>query len=150
MKKLLFIGLCLSVLSACTNNVDSGALRSFVKENLKGDKGTLDLSKYKEADWDKVYVLGPYTNERIFDATLKAYKKDILATGVDTETGICLVMLFKGNKMVTQSVFDRKTIDLNYLIKFTTNTLVMPYEKSKAVFRYNKQTKYSPYVITER
>ncbi|QQL51439.1 hypothetical protein [Mucilaginibacter ginkgonis] len=151
MKRLFFICLGLLVLSACTTNIDSGALRNFVKDKLKDkEKGTFNLADYKEGDWDKVYVLGPYTNDRVFDATLKAYKKDIQATGVDTETDICLVMLFKGDKMVTQSVFDRKKIDFNNLVKFTTNTLAMPYKKGATMFGFARKSKYEPYVITAK
>ena len=93
-KTIIYISLPAHIKRLCKNNVDSSVLRSYVKDNLKGDKGILKLSAYKDFDWDKLYILGPYTNERVFDATLKTYTKDILATGVDTDTGICLVMPF--------------------------------------------------------
>lgn len=149
MKKLLFASLCAILLSACSKNLDSGALRKYVKANLKGNSGVLKLSNYKDADWDKVYILGPYTNERVFDATLKTYSKDILATGVDTDTGICLVMLFKGDKMITQSIIDRQTADFTNLIKFTTKTVVMPYTKAQANFSYKRDGEYKPYMLQE-
>ncbi len=149
MKKLIIIGLCLLTFNACKNSVDSSALRSYVKDNLKGDKGILKLSVYNDFDWDKVYILGPYTNERVFDATLKTYTKDILATGVDTDTGICLVMLFKGDKLVTQSIIDRQTADFTSLIKFTTKTMVMPYLRKGANFAYKHAGQYKPYMLQE-
>ena len=149
MKKLLFVSLCLLTLNACKRSVDSSELRNYVKNNLKGNKGILKLSTYKDFDWDKLYILGPYTNERVFDKTLKAYAKDILATGVDTDTGICLVMLFKGDKMVTQSIIDRQTADFTSLIKFTTKTMVMPYQKKDANFKYQRAGEYKPYMLQE-
>ncbi|NCD70180.1 hypothetical protein [Mucilaginibacter agri] len=148
MKKLLLIAVCLFALSACNSKVDS-AMQKYVNESLKEKKkGILKLSAYKEVDWDEVYILGPYTSKKQFDGTLQHYEKEILATGVDTDDSICLVMLFKNGKLVGQSIFDRKSIDFASLTHFTTGTKIEPYSKAKANFAFKQLGKYDPFILS--
>ena len=146
MKKLLLLGFCLFILSACNKTTDSRLL-NYVKDNLKNNKGTLKLSAYKEVKWNTMYVLGPYTSVKQFDGVLKPYQKEILATGVDTDDQICLVMLFNDKALVGQSIFDRKTIDFERITRFVAGTKIKPISKDSANFTYKIPKPYAPYVL---
>lgn len=146
MKKLLLFGFCLLILSACNKSADSHLL-NYVKESLKDNKGTLKLSAYKEVNWNTMYVLGPYTSTKQLDGILKPYQKEILATGVDTDDQICLVMLFNDKTLVSQSIFDRKTIDFERITRFVANAKIKPISKDSANFTYKIPKPYTPYVL---
>jgi translation initiation factor 6 (eIF-6) len=146
MKKLLVLGFCLLILSACNKKFDSNLL-NYVKENLKNNKGTLKLGAYKEVNWNTMYVLGPYTSTKQLDAVLKPYQKEILATGIDTDDQICLVMLFNDKALVSQSVFDRKTIDFERITRFVAGTKIKPISRDSANFSYQRPKEYTPYVL---
>lgn len=146
MKKLLLLSYSLVIISACNKNVDSNLL-NYVKENLKNNKGTLKLSAYKEVNWNTMYVLGPYTTTKQFDGILKPYQKEILATGIDTDDQICLVMLFNDKKLVSQSIFDRKTIDFERITRFGAGTKIKPVSRDSANFSYQRPKEYTPYIL---
>ncbi len=148
MKKLLLLGFCLFILSACNRNVDSN-LQNYVKENLKNNKGILKLSSYKEVNWNTVYVLGPYTSTKQLDGVLKPYQKEILATGIDTDDQLCLVMLFNDKTLVSQCIFDRKTIDFERVTRFVAGTKVKPISKDSAIFSYQRPKEYTPYILQQ-
>ncbi|OKS86176.1 hypothetical protein [Mucilaginibacter polytrichastri] len=136
MKKLLVIALCF-LITSCGKYVGDNALQRFVKSSLKDKKqGTLKLSAYNEVQWDKVYILGPYTNKKNLDADLKAYYTDIIESEVESDDQVCFVMLYKGKELVGKATFNRRYYDLEALTKFTTNAKIAPYSKEDANFPF--------------
>ncbi|WDF53518.1 hypothetical protein [Mucilaginibacter sp. KACC 22063] len=145
MKKILTIVFCL-LLVACGKQKGDSALQTFVNTKLVKQKGTLRLSDFKEVKWDKLYVLGPYTNEKMYDARLATNKKAIIDSGVLTDDGVCYLMFFDGNNLVTSAVFERRFVDFSYLTRFSHNMKIEPYDKDKAIFPFEKRNKLQ-YVI---
>jgi hypothetical protein len=135
MKKLLVIALCF-IITSCGKYVGDNALQRFVKAGLKDKKGTLKLSTYNEVDWDKVYILGPYTNKKNLDDNLKAHYTDIIESEVESDDQVCFVMLYKGKDLVGKATFNRRYYDLEALTKFTTNAKIASYSKAEANFPY--------------
>jgi hypothetical protein len=135
MKKILVIALCF-IITSCGKYVGDNALQRFVKGGLKDKKGTLKLSAYNEVDWDKAYVLGPYTNKKNLDDNLKAHYTDIIESEVESDDQVCFVMLYKGKDLVGKATFNRRYYDLEALTKFTTNAKIAPYSKEEANFPY--------------
>lgn len=137
---------CLFVM-ACGRQKGDNSLLDFTIKKLNKQKGTFQLNDFKDVTWDKVYILGPYTNEKMYDNRLKPYAKDIIASGILTDDGLCFVMLFNGDKLVSEATFDRRTIDFSNTTRFTTNYKLQYYNRDKASFPYHKKEK--QYIIDQ-
>lgn len=144
MKKTVIIAFCL-LLAACSP-FGGGRLKSFVENNLKKDKGTLKLSAYKDVAWDKMYLLGPFTNDRMLDHNLMTYKQNIIKSGILTDDGLCHIMLFNGDKLVDEATFDNERVDLTQLSKIGPNSRYTYYDKAATNFVYKKRNK-KTYVV---
>jgi hypothetical protein len=94
------------VLFSCFNkNQEDPELTTYIQEKLQKDTTILSLVDYKPALWNKLYLIGPYTNENALDATLRKYKGDILRTNIDTDDGFFLMALFQNDEMVSLTKF---------------------------------------------
>lgn len=124
----------LFLLSACHSN---DSLNSFVVDSIHKNKdGILKLKDFNAVDWDKMYIIQPYSYEPNFDQTVYRYKSQVLRTGIDNDDTFALMVLFKGEKLVAINKFYTNEFLLIEIRKYSIKNVAQPYYKKDAVFRF--------------
>jgi hypothetical protein len=127
----------LFLLSGCHSN---DSLKSFVVDSIHKNKdGILKLNDFNAVDWDKMYIIQPYSYARNFDQTVSRYKSQVLSTGIDVNDTFELMLLFKGEKLVMMNKFYTKDFTLIKISKYPKNNIAKPYYKKDAVFRFTSR-----------
>jgi hypothetical protein len=124
----------LFILSGCQSN---DRLYNFVVDSTHKNKdGLLKLNNFNAVDWDKMYIIQPYSNEHLFDQTVYRYKSQVLNTGISEDDAFALMLLFKGDKLVTMTKFYTNQFSLIQIRKYSEKNVAQPYQKKDAVFRF--------------
>jgi len=110
-------------------------LTPFLWTELDNANGVISFIGYNEVKWDRLYVIGPYANERNFDRVLMPYKKEIETTGIEMNDHFCVLLLFYKGKLVSLSKVGYTMIDFQKGVKKIDSTIGY-YDKTNAIFKY--------------
>lgn len=135
--KSITIFLIITLLYSCKPNYTTNHLRTFIGSTLKKNNGIINLRLYNENEWNKLYVLGPYSSKNSFDANLKVYEQQILQTGIENVDDRCILLLFNDDKLADISIINR-VIDFSNAAK-NSNSKVGFYTKNASLFHYRKK-----------
>lgn len=137
MNKYLFVVALMGLILSCNFIMPPHQLQAYVAAEVKQDKGTIDISRFNKVKWDKLYVIPPYSSEKVFDTLLMKHKRKILHTGIDTDDRMCLIVLFNKSELVDLSEINGM-VDFADAKKYTPDFKLGFYNKQDAVFKYKK------------
>ncbi|MGF1922835.1 MAG: hypothetical protein ACQUHE_01550 [Bacteroidia bacterium] len=110
-------------------------LSVYIKAELKKNNGTIDLTKFNDVKWDKLYVISPYASDDSFDRFLNDYKDEIKGTGVTINEMKTVLALFEGDKMVSMSELYNDVANFQQGRKLNGEQIGY-YTPQNAVFKY--------------
>ncbi len=139
MKHKILIGLLFSFLFGCKKDIPD-QLSGFIATELKKDNGVLDISKFNEVEWDKLYIVMPYAYPLYYDKLLSRYEREILATNIDDLDNKHVLLLFKNAELVSLSDVNLSVINFREAIRFN-EMKILPYAKKEAIFQYRNNNK---------
>jgi hypothetical protein len=122
------------VLLSCVNRIkEDPELTTYIQDKLQKDTTVLSLVDYTPALWNKLYLIGPYTSEKMLDPTLRKYKRDILRTGIGMDDTFFLMALFQNDVMISLTKFQYRIKVDNSALRWKNNKRTY-WTRSESVF----------------
>lgn len=137
MNKLIGIGIIFLALFSCEylNPLYSdNTLTEKIESELKSDLEIIDLSKLNSFEWDKLLILGPYSDIETVEQELNLDLENIRENGIKYSDSINLLIFLRDGKSVRISEVSRGIGDFKNL-----NQII---EKDKAKFLKMENGKY--------
>jgi len=132
-----YIAIILLFLIGCHS--DNGEFKNFVVKTVHADSaGVLDLNKYDAVDWNKMYIIRPYSTRQSLDNRVRLYQIEVFDTGIAHQDAFVVMLLFKDDKLVNLTKFTRE-LEFRKIIKNSLKGIAQPYEKSDAIFKFKKR-----------
>lgn len=135
MKRKIYLALLIFLLCGCTRSIPD-KLSAFISTELNKNNGVVDISKFDEIAWDRLYIIPPYANAFYYDDLVIEYDREIEATGIGSWDHKLVLLLFKEDKLVNLSDIDREVVDFGDAVRFPNDDIILFYKKDEAVFPY--------------
>jgi hypothetical protein len=138
MNKLIGIGIIFLTLLSCENLnplYSDDTLTEKIESELKSDLEIIDLSKLNSFEWNKLLILGPYSNIETVEQELNLDLENIRKNGIKFSDSINLLIFLKDGKSVRISEVSRGIAD------FTNLSQIIKKDKAKFVKTENGKYK---------
>ena len=98
-----------------TIKVSADAFEAAFEQVKNGEIPCADLATLTDAEWDTLYVFGPYTTKEKIDETLGKAWKYTQYTSIDIDDSITLLLFTKDQDVVAFTELSRGIADFAYL-----------------------------------
>jgi len=131
-------------LNSCKNTQIDNSLVSYIDSCAKEKSGLIKISDFEKVDWDKLYIIHPYTQSTGLPFPLSEYQSKIMRTGIDKLDNFYILALTNGDKLVELAKIPVSIVhfaDLARYKKIGKTSVLTYYKRSEDNFSWHNDLK---------